>query len=560
MARTAFADSGRSRASQLRQKSAVAFATYSPIGQHTGGTAMGLVTDRPAIRRQKATADMPQVDPPAMTDPLNLKVGDAIRDGDYRVLETVSRTAESVVYAAQQVRVGRRVAMKMRLGEDARSASAAEARALAAVSSLYVAQIWDRHVEGDAAWLAIEYAGSPLSAHDFAQRPLPLPVAVGVVADLLSGLDDLHRAGYVHRAVCPSHVLIHTEDITDATAVQQVKLAGLGWACAPGTALTDSVAAQRLLGACAGFVAPEVMAGVEISPSADLYSVGRILPFLLGIGDSDAVSGRRLRAGEFKRWLECALSMDPQQRFGDAQAMRKALLDVPLTVEETVLYAPVSPVSEQPPAAASAVESVQGDEARNAPPTSTLEATPATAVSVSVAEVPKIAPPIGDTIARVNPRPLAADLPTQIGLSAPEAFSPEYTPTRYMMVPARAPARSTALARLPARSSQLLAPRHHRHAFHARTQRIRRPEGGGQGLIVATGLLCMATIYWASNLNEQGISDICASVDCDGVGAWGRDTLEVMRERAAEWSQRGAETTARFVDLAIRRAGRVLRP
>jgi len=107
--------------------------------------------------------------------------------------------------------------------------------------------------------------------------PLPAPHALGIVLDVLEGLDYAHRRaddqgvplGIVHRDVSPSNILISYEG--------EVKLCDFGIAHA-----NDLVAtANEALKGKAGYMSPEHARGEDIDARADVFAAGIILWELL---------------------------------------------------------------------------------------------------------------------------------------------------------------------------------------------------------------------------------------------------------------------------------------
>jgi eukaryotic-like serine/threonine-protein kinase len=112
---------------------------------------------------------------------------------------------------------------------------------------------------------------------------LPAPHALGIVLDVLTGLDYAHRRtgedgkplGIVHRDVSPSNVLVSFEG--------EVKLCDFGIAHA--NELVNEDASEALKGK-AGYMSPEHARGEAIDARADVFAAGIILWELL--------AGRRL--------------------------------------------------------------------------------------------------------------------------------------------------------------------------------------------------------------------------------------------------------------------------
>jgi serine/threonine-protein kinase len=180
--------------------------------------------------------------------------------------------------------------------------------------------------------------------------PLSSAEAIRVICDVLSGLEEAHALGIVHRGITAEHVMV--------TPDGKVKLGGFGLA-KPATDV-NLTQAGAVLGD-ARYISPEqVMGTAALDGRADLYSVGVLLfqaltgrvPFdgpnnfdIMVAQVSKQASRPSLRnpgiAPELERIVLTALAKKPDERFASARDFRLAL---------AVLNGPV-PVVTQAPAA-----------------------------------------------------------------------------------------------------------------------------------------------------------------------------------------------------------------
>jgi eukaryotic-like serine/threonine-protein kinase len=168
-----------------------------------------------------------------------------------------------------------------------------EAKLAARLNHAHIAQVFDLGREGDQLYIAMEYVeGLDLNAllRKCSQEKVALPVefALGIVCDVLRGLDYAHRRmneegeplGLVHRDVSPSNVLVSFEG--------EVKLCDFGIAHANNAISADSAGheAEEALRGKAGYMSPEHARGARIDARADVFATGILLWELL--------AGRRL--------------------------------------------------------------------------------------------------------------------------------------------------------------------------------------------------------------------------------------------------------------------------
>jgi len=168
-----------------------------------------------------------------------------------------------------------------------------EAKLAARLNHAHIAQVFDLGREGDQLYIAMEYVeGLDLNAllRKCSQEKVSLPVefALGIVCDVLRGLDYAHRRmneegeplGLVHRDVSPSNVLVSFEG--------EVKLCDFGIAHANNALSANSAGheAEEALRGKAGYMSPEHARGARLDARADVFATGILLWELL--------AGRRL--------------------------------------------------------------------------------------------------------------------------------------------------------------------------------------------------------------------------------------------------------------------------
>src|SRR5258706_2767541 len=134
------------------------------------------------------------------------------RVGSFRLISGLGEGGMGVVYAAQDERLGRRVAIKM-IRETSAASSARErfwreARAAARISHPNVCQIYDVGEEEGELWIAMELLEGQSLASRLTPGPLPLSDAGPIVLSMLSALEALHQRQIVHRDLKPSNVFL----------------------------------------------------------------------------------------------------------------------------------------------------------------------------------------------------------------------------------------------------------------------------------------------------------------------------------------------------------------
>jgi serine/threonine protein kinase len=197
---------------------------------------------------------------------------DTVIAGRYRLDDLLGSTAMSEVWRAEDLELGRHVAIKLLAPEADTARFEREARAVASLAHPNITHLYDYgHSEGRP-YIVLEYLpGGTLEDRLRERKPLPDDEAFDIAAGVAAGLAHAHARGVVHRDLKPANVLFDEEG--------RPKLADFGlarMAAGEGT-LTE---AGTLLGTAA-YISPEQALGEPATASSDVYSFGVILYRLL---------------------------------------------------------------------------------------------------------------------------------------------------------------------------------------------------------------------------------------------------------------------------------------
>jgi tRNA A-37 threonylcarbamoyl transferase component Bud32 len=272
---------------------------------------------------------------------------DALRTvGRYDLLEVIGRGGAATVYLAHQRDLERRVALKelapVRAADQTFARRfVAESRLTGSMNHANVVTVHEFFEEDGVPYIAMEYL--PRGSLRQYIGGLGLAQVAGVLEGVLAGLSHGARVGIVHRDLKPENLLV-TED-------GRVKIADYGVAraynrAAAGEAITTTGAT---IGTPA-YMAPEQALGRELTPAADLYSLGVIAWEMLAgrvpFEETDtpmAVLYRHVHEPmpaietvvpdidrRLSTWLERMLAKAPEDRFPSADEAWEALEDVVL--------------------------------------------------------------------------------------------------------------------------------------------------------------------------------------------------------------------------------------
>ncbi|WP_441789319.1 Stk1 family PASTA domain-containing Ser/Thr kinase [Leifsonia sp. YAF41] len=189
-------------------------------------------------------------------------------DGRYQVRSRIARGGMATVYLATDLRLERRVAIKIMHGHLAddntfKSRFVQEARSAARLAHPNVVNVFDQGQDADMAYLVMEYLPG-ITLRDLIKDygRLTPEQTMDILVAVLSGLAAAHKAGIVHRDVKPENVLLADDG--------RIKLGDFGLARA---ASNNTATGQALLGTIA-YLSPELVTRGVADARSDIYALG----------------------------------------------------------------------------------------------------------------------------------------------------------------------------------------------------------------------------------------------------------------------------------------------
>lgn len=202
----------------------------------------------------------------------------------YRLEAQVGQGGMAVVYRAHDVRLDRRVALKLlspRLAADTsfRARFIRESRAAAAVDHPNIIPVFDAGDAGGALFIAMRYVqGGDVRSLLADEEPLPAAQAWSIVSQVASALDAAHAHGLIHRDVKPANMLLDpapsgaTADPGSGTvSTRHVYLSDFGISK---QAMASNLTATGQFVGTLDYIAPEQIEGKPLDGRADQYSLG----------------------------------------------------------------------------------------------------------------------------------------------------------------------------------------------------------------------------------------------------------------------------------------------